>query len=88
MKINAERKDTLTNLENIVAFVGIEDFKGQTTTIDLNYMRKLTEALNALADMGFDNIEIGVEDNYPLLVFLDKKKTVALAVAPRIEKED
>lgn len=87
MKIKAERANTLSNLENTVAFVGIEDFKGQTTTINLNYMRKLTEVLNALADMGFDSVEIGVEDNYPLLVFLDKKKTVALAIAPRIEED-
>ena len=87
MKIKAERANILSNLENTVAFIGIEDFKGQITTINLNYMRKLTEALNALANMGFDSVEIGVEDNYPLLVFLDKKKTVALAIAPRIEED-
>ena len=87
MKMNAETKDTLANLENTVAFVGIDDFKGQTTRISLDYMKKLTETLNALADMGFDSVEIGVENHYPLLVFLDKKKTVALAVAPRIEED-
>ena len=81
----ADRKKSVANNLGTIGFMAIEDFKGQTTTIDLTYLKNFVDFLKILNEMGFNEVKLGIEQNSPLLVFLDKQNKTALGVAPRIE---
>ena len=76
---------TVKNLSNTVAFVNVKEFKGRVTKIDIERATELAELLKCLERFDFNSIEIGIEDNCPLLVFLDKDRETAFAIAPRVE---
>ena len=78
-------KTGMRNTENTVAFLQIDKYEGQTTTVSLDYLTQLTDFLKVLKKMGFDAVDIGFEENHPLLIFLDKEQKTAFAIAPRIE---
>lgn len=78
------KEDTLSNIGNTIAFVHVDDFQGQVTKLSLYYMKQLMKLLEILEDMGFPAIEIGLQNDSPLLVFLDKERKTALAIAPRV----
>ena len=78
-------KTNIENTGNTIAFVRVDDFKGQTTKLSLYYVKQLGKLLELLEDMQFAAIEIGVQDNCPLLMFLDKERKTAFAIAPRKE---
>jgi len=74
------------NVINTVGFVSLNHkFEGQTTKILLSYMKKLADLFGILDDMGFLDLEVGVENGKPLLIFLDKGQKTAFAVAPQRE---
>ena len=76
----------IVNTEHLVGFVHVKKFEGEVTKISLEYMKALTRILTELEKTGFDEVEIGVEDNSPLLVFLAKDRETAFSVAPRREE--
>lgn len=78
-------KTGMRNTENTVAFLQIDKYEGQTTTVSLDYLTQLTDFLKVLKKMGFDAVDIGFEENHPLLIFLDKEQKTAFGIAPRIE---
>ena len=80
--------DMLKNIDNTIAFTSVDDFQGQVTKVSLYDMKQLEKLLEILEDMGFPAIEIGVQNKCPLLVFLDKERKTAFAIAPRVEEED
>lgn len=67
--------------------MAIEDFKGQTTTIDLDNLKNLIDFLKLLSKMGFKEVKLGIETDSPLLMFLDKQNKIAFAIAPLIDDE-
>ena len=74
------------NVINTVGFVSLNHkFEGQTTKILLSYMKNLTDLLGLLDDMGFTDLEVGVENDKPLLIFLDKEQRTAFGMAPQRE---
>ena len=75
------------NLEGTIGFVHIEDFDGQITKIALSPLKQVMKFLDSLEKMGFDAMEMGIKNGYPLYLFLDKERKTALAIAPRIEGE-
>lgn len=75
------------NAESTLAFLQIEEFKGQTTTISLDYLTQLTDFLKVLKKMGFPAVDIGIENGHPLLIFLSKEQKTAFVIAPRIEEK-
>ena len=77
----------LKNVENTVAFIQLDEYKGQTTTISLDYLVQLTDFLKVLKKMGFVSVDVGFEEKHPLLIFLDKEQKTAFAIAPRMEDE-
>jgi len=66
-------------------FVKVEDFQGKTTTIGLKKLEDLILFLKCLKTMGMERVTIGLDDDSPLLLFLDDKKEMAFALAPVIE---
>jgi len=74
-----------TNLESTIGFVHIDNFDGQITRIPLSPLKQVIKFMDTLEKMGFDNLEIGIKNDYPLFLFLDKERKTALAIAPRIE---
>ena len=80
-------KRGMCNVENTVAFVKIDKYEGQTTTVSLDYLVQLTDFLKTLKKMGFVAVDIGFEEKHPLLIFLDRERKTAFAIAPRIEDE-
>ena len=80
-------KTGMRNEENTVAFVQIDKYEGQTTTVSLDYLVQLTDFLKTLKKMGFVAVDIGFEEKHPLLIFLDKEQKTAFAIAPGIEGE-
>jgi len=66
-------------------FVKVEDFHGKATTIDLKMLEDLRLFLRRLKTMGMERVIIGLDDDSPLLLFLDDKKEMAFALAPVIE---
>ena len=81
----ANSKKSFANLNGTMGFIGIEDFKGQTTTIDLDNLKNFIDFLKLLSKMGFNEVKLGIETNSPLLMFLDKENKTAFAIAPIIE---
>lgn len=81
------KENGLGNIDNTIAFVQVDDFQGQVTKLSLYYMKQLEKLLEILEDMGFPAIEIGLQNNSPLLVFLDKERKTAFAIAPRVEEK-
>ena len=73
--------------DKIKGFIKVEEFKGQSTIIDLGALKQLVKFLEVLKIMGFREVEIGVENGAPLLLFLDKDKTTAFGIAP-LHKEE
>lgn len=80
-------KSGTKNMNNTVAFVNVGEFKGQVTKIGLGWATELAELLKCLGRFDFDSIEIGIEDKSPLLIFLDKDRKTAFAIAPRMEDD-
>ena len=78
-------KRGMRNAENTVAFIQIDKYEGQTTTVSLDYLTQLMDFLKTLKKMGFVAVDIGFEEKHPLLIFLDKEQKTAFAIAPRIE---
>jgi len=66
-------------------FVKIEDFHGKTTTIELKKLEDLRLFLKRLKTMGMERVTIGLDDDSPLLLFLDDEKQMAFALTPVIE---
>ena len=75
------------NTDGTIGFTHIDDFDGQITKIPLSYLKQLMKFLDTLEKMGFDALEIGVKNDYPLFLFLDKERKTALAMAPSIERK-
>lgn len=73
------------NMDNTVAFIDVKEFKGQITKIDIGRATELAEFLKCLERFDFNIIEIGMENKGPLLIFLDKDRKTAFAIAPRVE---
>ena len=73
------------NLDGTIGFAHIEDFDGQITRVALSPLKQVLKFLDNLEKMGFDSLEIGIKNDYPLFLFLDKERKTALAIAPRIE---
>ena len=74
------------NVIDTFGFVSLNHkFEGQTTKILLSYVKNLTDLLGILDDMGFTDLEVGVENGKPLLIFLDKEQRTAFAIAPQRE---
>ena len=71
------------NMDHTVGFVKVEDYDGQVTKIGMEKARELANFLECLENCGFDNVEIGIKNNHPLLIFLDKDRKTAFAIAPR-----
>ena len=80
-------KPGMINAENTVAFIKIDKYEGQTTTVSLDYLTQLMDFLKTLKKMGFVDVDIGFEEKHPLLIFLDKEQKTAFAIAPIIEDE-
>jgi len=76
------------NMNNTVGFIQTEDFDGQVTRIGMERVTALANLFKCLEGFEFDSVEIGVKDNYPLMVFLDDDRKTAFAIAPRINAED
>ena len=76
------------NMNNTVGFTRVEDFDGQVTRIGMERTTELANLLKCLEGFEFDSVEIGVKDNYPLMVFLDDDRKTAFAIAPRRNAED
>ena len=68
-------------------FIEITEFKGQSAMIGLDVLKEFVEFLKLLKTLGFEEIEVGVETNRPLLIFLNEEKTIALGFAPRSKGE-
>jgi len=83
-KINVDKQ----NINNTVGFTHVEDFDGQVTRIGMERATELAKLLECLDGFDFDTVEIGVKDDYPLLVFLDDDRKTAFAIAPRFNAED
>ena len=83
-KIKVDKQNT----NNTVGFVRVEDFDGQITKIGMDRATELANLLKCLEGFEFDSVEIGVKNNYPLMVFLDDDRKTAFAIAPRIGTAD
>ena len=83
-KIKVDKK----NMNNTVGFTRVDDFDGQVTRIGMERAMELANLFKCLEGFEFDSVEIGVKDNYPLMVFLDDDRKIAFAIAPRINAED
>lgn len=79
-------KEAMKSIDGTTGFVHVDDFKGQVTELSLYYVKQLEKILEILEDMGFPSIEVGVQNDSPLLIFLDKDRETAFAIAPRKEK--
>lgn len=84
MEINKLKSDYL----NTIGFIEISKFEGITTLIDLEYSKLAFRFLDVLKEMGFKEIEIGIDDNRRLLFFLSSHRKMAIAFAPKIEEDD
>ena len=71
----------LKDRRDIAGFVSVKEFDGQVTRISLTEAKKLLELLVLLEDSGYVSVAIGVENNKPILFFIDKDNTLAYAVA-------
>ena len=69
----------------IKGFVHVDDFDGQVTTIELSQVKRLVELLKVLEKSDFKSVYIGVENDMPLLLFLDADRKVAYAISPYLE---
>jgi len=76
------------NINNTVGFTRVENYDGQVTRIGMERATELANLFRCLENFDFDSVEIGVKDNYPLMVFLDDNRKTAFAIAPRINAED
>lgn len=83
-----DRKNSVVNNLNTIGFLALEDFKGQTTTINTDDLKNFIDFLKILKKMGFDEIKLGIEQDNPLLMFLDKQNKTAFAIAPIIHDEE
>ncbi|MCK4329791.1 hypothetical protein KAX02_08100 [candidate division WOR-3 bacterium] len=79
-------KDVITDKGHVKGFVSVEKFEGQVTTIELSQVKRLVELLKVLEKSDFEKVAIGVENDMPLLLFLDADRKVAYAIAPYLEK--
>jgi len=80
-------KTGLVDENRIKGFVKVEDFHGKTTTINLKQLEHMRLFLKRLKNMGMERVTIGLDDNSPLLLFLDDKKEMAFALAPEMMVE-
>ena len=83
-KLNIYKK----NMNNTVGFTSVEDFDGQVTRIGMERATELANLFKCLEGFEFDSVEIGVKDNYPLMVFLDDDRKTAFVIAPSFNTED
>ena len=71
----------IKNKVDIVGFVRVKEFKGQVTRISLSEVKKVVKLMELLDKNDFESVAIGVENDKPILFFLDEKKTMAYAIA-------
>ena len=76
--------DIITDAGYTKGFASVEKFDGQVTTIELSQVKRLVELLKVLEKSDFVSVAIGVENDMPLLLFLDPDRKVAYAIAPYI----
>jgi len=72
-----------TNEYNTIGFVRVKEFKGAVIRVAIGDLLGLSEMLKALKKQGFTDVEIGIENNLPLVVFLSEDRTVGYGIVPR-----
>ena len=74
------------NME-VVGFLQIENFEGKSMHLNIHYLKKALNVVDALDEEACD-IEIGITDRAPagvFYIFLDENRSAAIAVAGRTE---
>lgn len=85
--MKANIKGRVLSEDKIKGFIGVAGFEGQVTNIALEEVKNALKFLETLKNMGFTEIEIGVENDGPVLLFLDEMRTTAFGIAPKVKKD-
>jgi hypothetical protein len=80
-------KTGLVSEDLIKGFINVTGFKGHVTRVGLEQVKSALKLLDTLKNMGFYEIEIGIENDMPLLLFLDEDRTTAFGIAPRVKRD-
>jgi len=87
-------KGGMKQKDNVAGIVNIENWEGTTMVISEELLQKATNVLRVLREVDFDteNVRIGISKGSKtpagmFCVFLDTQKTVAYAVAGKLEEE-
>lgn len=83
-----EIKKGIVNSDDNEGFVIVKDFKGQTTTIHIDKLSGLIRLIKHLKSRGFRMLDVGVEQDLPMILFLDRRRSFGYAVAPLVVAED
>ena len=94
MKISA----SLTNDTNTVGFVTVTDFEGPTAIISIEYLKDAMALLHKFEEIDYiaENLTVGIADATSrdghhvkdlLMLFLDEKQTIGIALAPILPQE-
>ena len=83
-----ELKVLSVDYSKTVGFVKVEEFIGVTARFRVSMLDELAKFLQTLRKLGINSVDIGLEDDGPLLVFFGDNRDVAFAVAPMIKKDD
>ena len=84
MKIN----ELKSNYLNTIGFKETPEFEGVTTLIDLEYSEMAFKFLGVLKEMGFKEIEFGIDINRRFLLFLFPERKLALIIAPKMSEKE
>lgn len=62
-------------------FVKVEEFSGVVTQVDIDKLQRLIELLRLFNKSGIKTVEIGIEEDEPIIVFTTKDRSHGYAIA-------
>ena len=65
----------VVDISNTRAFVSIIGFDGTVAMFDLSMLESMVDFLKLLKKQGFEQVEVGLEDDRGMVIFLDKPWT-------------